>query len=55
MLKFKTDENLPVEVSQFLRDAGYDSMTVDEQNLGGHSNDSLSTHCRAEERALINT
>ena len=34
-MKFKIDENLPIEVAQLLNQAGYDAMTVYEQNLGG--------------------
>jgi predicted nuclease of predicted toxin-antitoxin system len=30
-MKFKVDENLPVEVASLLRQAGYDAATVSEQ------------------------
>lgn len=34
-MKFKIDENLPFEVAQLLREAGYDTATVHDQNLVG--------------------
>jgi len=32
-MKFKVDENLPIEVAGSLRQAGYDAATVSEQHL----------------------
>ncbi|OIP41794.1 hypothetical protein AUJ95_02720 [Candidatus Desantisbacteria bacterium CG2_30_40_21] len=40
-MKFKVDENLPVEVADLLRQAGYDATTVVEQHLGGYVLDVL--------------
>ena len=34
-MKFKIDENLPVEVAELLREAGHDAATAIEQQLGG--------------------
>lgn len=34
-MKFKIDENLPIEVAELLQQAGYDAMTVLDQHLGG--------------------
>lgn len=34
-MKFKIDENLPREVAELFRKAGYDAMTVHEQKLVG--------------------
>jgi len=34
-VKFKVDENLPDELSELLRDAGWDSHTIEEQGFGG--------------------
>jgi hypothetical protein len=36
-MKFKIDENLPVEVGESLINEGYDSVTVLNQNLSGTS------------------
>ena len=35
-MKFKTDENLPIEVADVLRQAGHDALTVHDQRLTGH-------------------
>ena len=34
-MRFKIDENLPVEIAEVLRLSGYDAATVLEQHLGG--------------------
>ena len=34
-MKFKVDENLPIEAATVLRDAGHDALTVHDQNLPG--------------------
>ncbi len=52
-MKFKVDENLPLEVAGLLRDAGYDSVTVAEQNLTGTSDANLAAVCQEEERVLV--
>ena len=52
-MKFKIDENIPLEVAELLRNAGYDSTTVPEQNLSGTSDASLADVCRKENRILV--
>ncbi len=52
-MKFKVDENLPIEVAQLLREAGHDVFTVLDQGLGGSQDQTLIEHCRGEGRALI--
>jgi predicted nuclease of predicted toxin-antitoxin system len=52
-MKIKTDENIPKEACEILRNEGYDALSVWEQNLGGHPDSDISTVCRAEERILI--
>lgn len=52
-MKFKTDENLPVDVAELLRAAGHDAETVVEQQLGGHPDTDVAAVCRAEQRALV--
>jgi len=32
-MRFKIDENLPIELADLLRDAGFDAMTVPEQGI----------------------
>jgi predicted nuclease of predicted toxin-antitoxin system len=36
-MKFKIDENLPVEIADLFRAAGFDAITVLEQTLGGEA------------------
>lgn len=52
-MKFKIDENLPVEVSTILDNAGHDSTTVPQQNLEGSPDLRLSVVCQQEHRALV--
>jgi predicted nuclease of predicted toxin-antitoxin system len=52
-MKFKVDENLPVEVAELLRDFGYDATTVLEQQLGGASDKNVAAICREEDRVIV--
>lgn len=52
-MRFKIDENLPEELRQVLRDAGWDSLTVADQNLGGAEDPELARICSQEQRILI--
>jgi predicted nuclease of predicted toxin-antitoxin system len=40
-MKFKTDENLPIQAAELLRDAGYDALTVLEQGMGGEADNNI--------------
>jgi predicted nuclease of predicted toxin-antitoxin system len=51
--KFKVDENLPVEVAELLKRAGYDALTVQDENLAGRHDAQIATVCRVEKRALV--
>jgi predicted nuclease of predicted toxin-antitoxin system len=53
MMKFKIDENLPVEVAEVLRQTGYDATTVYDQNIAGEIDRALALTCQSEQRALI--
>lgn len=53
MMRFKVDENLPVEVAELLREASHDAVTVLEQAMGGQSDLLVADVVRSEERALI--
>jgi predicted nuclease of predicted toxin-antitoxin system len=53
VIKFKVDENLPVEVAGSLRQAGYDAATVSEQHLAGSPDSDIAFVCQQEGRALI--
>jgi predicted nuclease of predicted toxin-antitoxin system len=52
-MNFKTDENLPVEVAELLRQRGHDVFSVIEQQLAGHPDIDVATTCQAEQRALV--
>ena len=52
-MKFKVDENLPVEVAEVLRDAGHDAVTVVEEGLGGREDEAIAGACRREGRVLV--
>ena len=52
-MKFKIDENLPDELSQLLLAAGWDSLTVVEQQLGGAQDPQLAQVCRDEGRIIV--
>lgn len=51
--KFKIDENLPCEVSDLFNAEGHDSLTVNEQNLGGCHDRDLISICGKEKRILV--
>jgi predicted nuclease of predicted toxin-antitoxin system len=52
-MRFKTDENLPDELAQALREAGWDAFSVGEQRLGGSADPQIAAICIAEHRTLI--
>jgi predicted nuclease of predicted toxin-antitoxin system len=52
-VKFKVDENLPEELTQLLRDSGWDTASVDQQHLSGADDPRLAKICAAEKRILI--
>ena len=52
-MRFKVDENLPVEVADELRAIGHDAATVGQQNLGGASDTRVAEVCRREQRTLV--
>jgi len=53
MLKFKVDENLPVEVAGLLNAAGYDALTVSRQRLNGARDPVVASVCQQETRAIV--
>jgi len=52
-LRFKVDENLPIEVAVVLRNAGFLADTVWDEGLSGASDQDIALVCRQEGRALI--
>jgi predicted nuclease of predicted toxin-antitoxin system len=52
-VRFKVDENLPIEVADILRSAGHDALTVFDQKLIGEDDKRILNICQEEERILI--
>jgi predicted nuclease of predicted toxin-antitoxin system len=52
-MRFKVDENLPIEVAALLRDAGHEADTVMDEGLGGAIDDSIANRCREEDRVVV--
>ncbi len=52
-MKFKIDQNLPIEAAALLASAGHDAMTVYQQSLGGASDERIVEVCKEEGRVLI--
>jgi len=52
-LKFKIDENLPIDVADLLHSAGHEALTVFDQELIGEDDRRILDICKAEERVLI--
>lgn len=53
MLKFKVDENMPVEVAALLIQSGHDALTVLDQQMGGLPDPDVAGICRNEGRAVL--
>ncbi|MFQ5455033.1 MAG: DUF5615 family PIN-like protein [Nitrospirota bacterium] len=52
-LKFKVDENLPIEIADCLRHEHYDVMTIIDQGLKGVEDCSIADICRKESRIIV--
>ena len=52
-MKFKLDENLPIELAEFLIGSGHDATTVVAQGLGGSTDQVIIDHCKEEDRSLV--
>ncbi len=52
-MKFKIDENLPIEVADLLQQVGYDAATVYDQDLVGEADENIATVCQSEKRAIV--
>ena len=52
-MKFKIDENLPIDVADLLNSTGHEAETVLSQNLSGSTDKTLIKVCQTEDRALI--
>jgi predicted nuclease of predicted toxin-antitoxin system len=52
-MRFKVDENLPIEVAEVLQQAGHDATTVLQQHLGGSDDARLAALCQLDSRVLV--
>lgn len=52
-MKFKLDENLPVEILSTLRDAGHEADSVHDEGLVGMPDPQILARVKAEERILL--
>ncbi len=52
-MRFKIDENLPVEVAELLREEGHEAETVLEQGLGGRGDPDIASVCQRQSLVLI--
>jgi len=53
MVSFKVDENLPAEVATLLQEAGYDALSVHDQDMVGSTDDKIADICQLEKRAIV--
>jgi predicted nuclease of predicted toxin-antitoxin system len=53
MLKFKVDENMPIEVAELFARAGHDALTVGDQRMAGQPDSNVATVCQRESRAVV--
>ncbi|MCU0915256.1 MAG: DUF5615 family PIN-like protein [Planctomycetes bacterium] len=52
-MRFKTDENIPLEAVDLLRASGHDVLSVFDQALAGHPDARIAAVCQQEDRTLI--
>ena len=52
-MRFKIDENLPIEVADVLERAGHDAKTIADQQMSGQIDSNIARVCLAEHRVLI--
>jgi len=53
MAAFKVDENLPLEVTALLQEAGFDAVSVHDQRMDGSTEATIASVCKAEQRAIV--
>lgn len=52
-MRFKIDENLPIDLADLLVQAGHEATTVLGQNLGGAQDATIASVCQQEDRVLV--
>ena len=52
-MRFKLDENLPIQLKRLFTEAGHDVATVLDEGLGGVPDADVASACLLEERVLV--
>ena len=52
-MRFKTDENVPIEAASILKDNGFDAKTVRDELLSGADDQTIAIRALAENRILV--
>ena len=52
-MNFKLDENLPLEISNILKEGGHSALTVLDEGLGGNPDTKIMKACVDENRVLV--
>lgn len=52
-MRFKLDENLPLQLKHLLTESGHDAVTVLDQRMGGQTDAEVASACRLEDRVLL--
>ena len=52
-MKFKIDENLPVEFAELPRESGFEADTIEDERLSGAGDEIVAERCRIEHRILV--
>ena len=52
-MKFKCDENLPVETTSIFHEHGFEADTVSDESLAGADDEAIANRIRAENRILV--
>ena len=52
-MRFKLDENLPLQLRRLFTESGHDAVTVLDQGMGGAADAEVASVCLLEERILV--
>ena len=52
-MRFKLDENLPVQLKELFTESGHDAATVLDEGIGGATDTAVVSACLSEERVLV--
>lgn len=52
-MRFKIDENLPIDLASLLRNNGHDAETVHDEDMTGASDPDIAARCQDEGRVVV--